>query len=75
MRLSFQKVSVCNSEKQKDHAEEINDVPCINHSAANAAIMKIDTDHFKIIIGVSTKRRQKTDGTETIIKKCTGNKT
>ena len=34
--------------------------------------MKIDPDHFKIIVSTATKPRHKTDSAKPIIKKCTG---
>ena len=44
---------ICDGKKKKDDAEEIDHVSRVDYSAANAPVMKVDTDHFNIEIGTT----------------------
>ena len=56
-------------QKKKNNGYKINQVAAIEHTPADAAVMKINTQHFNIIIGTVGKKRNFTDGIKSKINK------
>src|SRR5437868_15550662 len=59
--LALYKIFLGNEQEQANDAGEINDIPQINHTTADTAVMKIDAEHFNIIISSACKQRQFTE--------------
>src|SRR5687768_1563584 len=76
--LSFQQIAIGKDQKEQDNAEKINNIPAVDHTPANAAVMEVDAQHFDVIIGARLKGGNAADGVEPAVQhkaqKCAGNK-
>src|SRR5450755_4994121 len=65
--LSLCQVTAGEYQEEKDHAPEIDQVAGVDDPTAAVAVMKIDSQHFYIIIGARRKNRQSAHSRKTAV--------